>query len=67
MISTLRTIPEGPLRFEMKLVVLSFILGIAAYVPTWHGTAGTLLKLAFWSVACLSVLILPFVTKTRDV
>ena len=67
MYSTLRTIPEGPLRFELKLVATAFLLGIAAYIPTWHGTAGTLLKLAFWSTACLAVLVLPFVTKTRDV
>ena len=65
--TTLKTIPEGPLRFELKLVTVAFVLGLVAYIPTWHGTAGVLLKLGFWSSAILSVLVLPFVTKTRDV
>lgn len=64
-LSTLRSAIDGPLRIVIVLVALALVLGIAAYVPTWHGNVKTLLRLSFWGVASLAVLIFPFVTRGR--
>ncbi len=55
----------GPVRTVVALALVALALGLIAYVPTWHGSTRTALRLSFWAVACLSVILIPLATRTR--
>jgi hypothetical protein len=62
----MKPILDGPLWTVVLLVILAVALGVIAYVPIWHGSSRSLLRMSFWTVAGLSVIILPLATRTRQ-
>lgn len=57
---------DGPLWTVVLLAIFAAVLGVIAYVPTWHGSTRALLRLSFWTVGCLTVIIIPLATRTRE-
>ncbi len=56
---------DGPLKIVLTLAVCSLGLGLLAYVPTWHGSNRSLLRIAFWAVAGLSVILIPLSVRPK--